>query len=52
MLTVATTAERLDLSEKTVRRLIDSGDLVAHRIGRNVRIAEDDLRAFLYQRRG
>ncbi len=52
MLTVEKTAEQLDVSQKTVRRLIDSGELVAHRIGRNIRIAGDDLRAFVNQRRG
>jgi hypothetical protein len=30
-----------------VRRWIDAGDLVVHRVGAIVRIAEPDLRAFL-----
>jgi excisionase family DNA binding protein len=42
----------LCISEKTVRRLIASGALVAHRAGRNIRISDADLRAFLAQRRG
>ncbi|MBS0562652.1 MAG: helix-turn-helix domain-containing protein [Proteobacteria bacterium] len=51
LLTVDQTAEQLQLSTKSVRRLIDSGDLVAHRIGRCIRVADDDLRAFLNARR-
>jgi excisionase family DNA binding protein len=40
-------AEALDVSPRTVRRWIANGDLIAHRINGVVRIAEDDLRAFL-----
>ena len=40
-------AEDLDVCERTVRRWIDAGDLVAHRFGRSVRIADNDRRAFL-----
>lgn len=45
--TIRAVAEMLDVSPRTVRRWIDDGDLVAHRRGGVVRIAEDDLRAFL-----
>jgi excisionase family DNA binding protein len=45
--TVAETAEMLRVSTRTVRRWIDRGDLIAHRPGGVVRIAEDDLRTFL-----
>jgi excisionase family DNA binding protein len=45
--TVTETAEMLRVSSRTVRRWIDSGQLVAHRPGGVVRIAENDLRAFL-----
>jgi excisionase family DNA binding protein len=51
MLSVKATAEYLNLSQKSVRRLIGRGELVAHRIGRSLRIAEEDLRIFLMQRR-
>jgi excisionase family DNA binding protein len=44
MLSIETVAERLDLSTRTIRRLIDGGELPVHRFGRAVRIAEDDLR--------
>jgi excisionase family DNA binding protein len=45
--TIAEVAERLRVATRTVRRWIESGHLVAHRIGGVVRIAESDLRAFL-----
>ena len=45
-------AARFGLSAKTVRRLIANGELVAHRIGRQLRIAEADATAFLVRRRG
>jgi excisionase family DNA binding protein len=48
--TIQEVAERLSVSTRTVRRWIDNGELVAHRIG-GVRIAEGDLRAFIAARR-
>ena len=51
MLSVDAVAERLDLSTKTVRRMIERGDLLIHRIGRRVLVAEDDLDAFLRRHR-
>jgi excisionase family DNA binding protein len=50
--TIAVVAERLDVATRTVRRWIKSGDLVVHRVGGIVRIAEGDLRAFLAAHRG
>ena len=50
--TIAEVAERLRVSTRTVRRWIEAGDLVAHRFGGIVRIAETDLRAFLALHRG
>jgi len=47
LLSVADVAERLNVSEKTVRRQIKDGSLPSHRVGRNLRISEDDLRAYL-----
>jgi excisionase family DNA binding protein len=41
--TVKQIAERWQCSEKTVRRLIDRGDLIAHRLGGRHRISEADL---------
>jgi excisionase family DNA binding protein len=41
--TIADTAERLNVSTRTVRRMIDAGELRIIRIGRSVRIDDDDL---------
>jgi excisionase family DNA binding protein len=45
--TITEVAEDLAVATRTVRRWIDARDLVAHHIGGVVRIAADDLRAFL-----
>jgi excisionase family DNA binding protein len=45
--TVKETAKQLASSEKTVRRLIDRGELRSHNIGRSIRIDHEDLAAFL-----
>jgi excisionase family DNA binding protein len=45
--TIVEVAERLVVSRRSVRRWITAGDLIAHRIGGIVRIAESDFRAFL-----
>jgi excisionase family DNA binding protein len=45
--TIAEVAERLSVSTRTIRRWIEAGDLVVHRPGSVVRIAEGDFRAFL-----
>jgi excisionase family DNA binding protein len=53
LFTIAEAAQMLRVGPRTVRRRIASGDLVAHRFGGCVRIAEADLRAFLaIHRRG
>ena len=44
---IKTVAERLGVSKRTVRRWIERGELVAHRINGVVRIADRDLLAFL-----
>ncbi len=45
--TIDETAEMLRVATRTVRRRIAAGELIAHRFGGAVRIAESDLRAFL-----
>jgi excisionase family DNA binding protein len=50
-LTIEATAVKLDISSRTVRRWIESGELAAYRIGRLVRIAPSDLTAFLVRHR-
>ena len=47
LLTTADVAALLQVSTKTVRRLIDRGELGAIRIGRNVRIKPEILRALI-----
>ena len=48
---IAEVAARIGVSSRSVRRWIKSGDLIAHRFGGAVRIAETDLRAFLAMHR-
>ena len=45
--TVVQVATLIEVSTRTVRRWIAEGDLLAHRFGRQVRVAESDLRAFV-----
>lgn len=45
--TVSEAAEILKVSEKTVRRMIDSRELIAYRVGQQLRINDTDLRAYL-----
>lgn len=51
MLTVADVACELSLSEKTIRRWIKEERLHVHRLGRVVRIAREDLTAFVSRHR-
>lgn len=51
LISVREFAERLSISSKTVRRLIDSGQLPIHRIGGQIRIAETDAARFVARRR-
>jgi len=51
LLSIATVALLLDVSEKTVRRLISAGELPIHRIGRQIRISESDLAAYIARSR-
>ena len=47
LLALSLAAERLDLCEETVIKLIKSGELRAHRIRHQWKISERDLQAFL-----
>lgn len=45
--TIPETAKRLKVSPKTVRRWIEHGTLKVHRFGKQIRITETDLLAFV-----
>ena len=47
LLTIKQAAEHLQVSSKTIRRWIDAGDLIAHRLGRQWRFSETDLQTFI-----
>ncbi len=51
LLTVNEVAELLQVSSKTARRWIELQELRTHRLGRQLRVSEEDLAAFLGQRR-
>jgi excisionase family DNA binding protein len=51
LLTLLEVAERLAVSTKTLRRWIALNELRSHRLGRQIRVAEEDLHAFLARRR-
>jgi excisionase family DNA binding protein len=46
-LSVSQLAKRLYVCERTARRIIEAGELKAHRIGRQWRVFEPDLRDYL-----
>ena len=51
LLSVASVADRLEVSTKTVRRWIETSALRVHRFGGCVRISEADLEDFIDQHR-
>ncbi len=51
LLTIGQTADVCQVSDKTIRRWIERGELVAHRLGRQWRIAQKDFDTFLKLRR-
>lgn len=51
LLTIQTVAERLGVSTKTIRRLIQAKSIIIHRIGRQIRISEADLAAYVRSQR-
>jgi excisionase family DNA binding protein len=48
---IAGVADALNVSTKTIYRWIESGELVAHKFGRQWRISKTDLETFLKLRR-
>lgn len=51
LFSIETVAAMLDVSPKTVRRWISAGELPVHRLGRQIRISEADLAAFIARAR-
>ena len=51
LLDIPEVGRRLDICDKTVRRFIARGDLHAYRVGRQLRISEEELLLFLELRR-
>ena len=49
MLTIKDVAERLTVSERTVRRLIEDGSIRASKIGGQLRLKEDDVELYVNQ---
>ena len=47
LFTIAELAQRLSVSTKTIHRWIAAGDLRTHKLGRQVRIAEEDAVSFV-----
>jgi len=47
LLTVEEAAERLKMSARHVRRLVQERRIAFHRLGRSVRIAPDDIAAYV-----
>ena len=51
LLTIADVADHLRVNAKTVRRWVATGELPAYKVGRQWRVAEEDLWAFLAKHR-
>ena len=51
LFSIETVAAMLDVSPKTVRRWIAAGLLPVHRLGRQIRVSEPDLAAFIARSR-
>ena len=47
LLTIEQVATTLQVNPRTIRRWIETGDLVTHRFGRGYRVSEADLQAFI-----
>lgn len=51
LLSIIAVAKKLGVCTKSVRRAIARGDLRIHRVGRLLRVSEEDLLAFIAARR-
>ena len=52
LLSMARVAELSNVSVRTVSRWIKTGELHAHKLGRQVRVSEEDFMYFIAARRG
>lgn len=50
LLSIENVAERLQLSPKSIRRLIERGELKAYKLGRQWRVSQKDFQTFLRNR--
>ena len=50
--TVRELADMLKVSQKTIYRLVESGDLLPHRIGGQLRFRKEDIESFLDEASG
>ena len=51
LLSIGDVADTLQVSDKTVRRWIERGEMPIHRVGRQIRISAADLATFVRARR-
>jgi len=51
LLVLRDVARTLQVSIRTVRRWVELGDLRVHKLGRQLRVSEEDLVAFISKRR-
>lgn len=51
LLDLASVAARLGVSVKTVRRMVDRGDLPFHRFGRLLRVSDADIAEYIASHR-
>jgi excisionase family DNA binding protein len=52
LFSIADIAAFMTVSTKTVRRMVERGELPVHRIGHQLRVTESDLERFLAMNRG
>ena len=49
LMTVKEVQQKLNVSRALVYRLVERGELACHRIGKSIRISQEDLETFLRQ---
>lgn len=51
LMSITEAADFVSVSDRTIRRWISTGELTAHRFGRQWRISRSDLLAFIHRHR-